>query len=88
MYELFEDQLKKMPEEEIRMQGEMVFNENCIEIMKQWAEVSPMFEDDWKADFVSGTDESLTMGLIICLAPVLSFLKLMMLIRLHHIFAW
>jgi hypothetical protein len=75
MVEIREDQLKKMPEEEVKMVRALTFDNKYIDLMRDWTRKTPIFKKDWTAEFVEGDEETFDYGIDYRSCPCLEFFK-------------
>jgi len=75
IYSIYEDQLKEVPLDEVEKQKSLTFNDDYINLMKQWTQSPSLYEDDWKADFIGGDGVEFDYGLDYRACPVLEFFK-------------
>jgi hypothetical protein len=75
MYLISEDQLKDVPADELEKQKALTYNDEYINLMKQWTESTSFYECDWKADFVEGNGVEFDWGLNYRTCPCFELFK-------------
>ncbi len=75
MVEIREDQLNKMPEEKVERLRALTFDKKYIDLMKDWTSQTPLFKNDWTADFVEGDGETFDYGIDYRSCPCFAFFK-------------
>ena len=75
MVEVWEDQLKRIPPEEVDKERTLTFDKTYMDLMKNWTHRTPLFKNDWIAEFVEGDGETFNYGIDYRACPVLEFFK-------------
>jgi hypothetical protein len=75
LYWIYEDQLKEIPSDELEKQKALTFNDDYINLMKQWAESTSPYDCDWKFDFVEGDGNYFDYGFDYRACPCLEVFK-------------